>query len=172
MGGLIKVEEIKDIIKSNRPDILLLQETKMPNVEAMALSCRFWKNSKGKAISSKGASEGISTILLSKLLVNSTKESHHWLLLEIQEAENRSPLYIFNVYGPTHYRDKITFWEDLNNLKEELHGKYLIIVVDFNTTKTQSEKRGGTKVRDPNKQKINLQRLGIQISKKSTYKGN
>ena len=30
-----------------------------------------------------------------------------------------------------------------------MRGKDLIIVGDFNTTKTQSEKRGGTKVRDP-----------------------
>ena len=46
-------------------------------------------------------------------------------------------------------RDKATFWEDLNNIKEELREKDLIIVGDFNTTRTQSEKCGGTKVREP-----------------------
>ena len=56
MGGLNKVEALKDINKYEKPDILLLQEMKNPDVEAMALSCRFWKTSKGKAISSKGAS--------------------------------------------------------------------------------------------------------------------
>ena len=39
LGGLNNVEAIKDIIKSEKPDILLLQETKMLDVEAMALSC-------------------------------------------------------------------------------------------------------------------------------------
>ena len=77
MGGLRKVEAIKEIIKSERLDILLLQETKMPDVEAMALSCLFWKNSKGKAISSRGASGGIATIFSGKFLVKSIKESHH-----------------------------------------------------------------------------------------------
>ena len=69
LGGSRKVEAIKEIIKSERLDILLLQETKMSNVEAMALSCLFWKNSKGKAVSSKGASGGITTIISGKFLV-------------------------------------------------------------------------------------------------------
>ena len=88
LGGFSKVEAIKDIIKSEKPDILLLQERKMPDVEAMALSCRFWKNNKGKAISSKGASGGISTTFSSKFLVNSIRDIHHWILIEIQEEEN------------------------------------------------------------------------------------
>ena len=77
LGGLSKVEAIKEIIKPERPDILLLQETTMPDVEAMALSCLFWKNRKGKAISSKGASGGIATIILDNFLVKSMRESHH-----------------------------------------------------------------------------------------------
>ena len=64
-----KVEAIKEIIKSERPDILLLQETKILDVEAMALSCHFSKNIKGKSISSKGAIGGISTIILGKFVV-------------------------------------------------------------------------------------------------------
>ena len=83
MGGLNKVEALKDIIKYEKLDILLLQERKIPDVEAMALSCRFWKNNKGKTISSKGASGGIGTIFSSKFLVNSIREIHHWLLTEI-----------------------------------------------------------------------------------------
>ena len=121
----------------------------MPNVEAMALSCHFSKNIKGKSINSKGASGGIATIISGKFLVKSIRESHHWLLTEIQEKEDLIPLYIYNVYGPTHYRDKTTFWEDLNKLKDVLHGKDLIIAGDFNITKSQFEKRGGKKVRDP-----------------------
>ena len=140
LGGLNKEEAIKDIIKSKKPDILLLQEMKMSDVEAMALSCRFWKNNKGKAISSKGASGGIATIFSSKFFVNSIWERHHWLLIEIQEEEDRTPLYICNIYRPTNCRDKTTLWEDLNNLKEEMRGKDLIIVGDFNTTRSQCEK--------------------------------
>ena len=67
---------------------MLVQETKMPDVEVMALSCCLWKNSTGKSISSKGASRGITTIISSNFVVKSIRESHHWLLTEIQEKED------------------------------------------------------------------------------------
>ena len=119
-GGSSKVEAIKYIIKYERPYLLLIQETKMLDVEAMSLSCLLWKNSKGKAISSKGAYRGIATIISFKFLVKSIREIHHWLLTEIQEKEDLTSLFICNVYGPTHYRDKTTFWDDINKLKEDM----------------------------------------------------
>ena len=77
------------------------------------------------------------------------RESHHWLLTKIQKMGDPTSIYIYNAYGPTHYRDKVIFWEDLSKLKEHLRGKHLIIVGDFNTTKSQLEKHGGIKVRNP-----------------------
>ena len=53
------------------------------------------------------------------------------------------------MYGPTHYKDKQSLWNSLATLKEDLKGKYLIIVGDFNATKVQSEKKGGSRIRDP-----------------------
>ena len=38
LGGENKVEAIKNIIKYERPDIMLLQETKMSDVEVLVLS--------------------------------------------------------------------------------------------------------------------------------------
>ena len=67
LGGSSKVEAIKEIIKAERPDILLIQETKMSYVETMSLS-RSWKNCHGKAISSRGASGGDSYIILKQIL--------------------------------------------------------------------------------------------------------
>ena len=49
------------------------------------------------------------------------------------------------MYGPTHSKDKQTFW----NIKGDLARKELIIARDFNATKAQAEKRGGSKIRDP-----------------------
>ena len=53
------------------------------------------------------------------------------------------------MYGPTHYRDKKTFWNNLEALKEDLEGKEIVIAMDFNATKMQSEKRWGSRVRYP-----------------------
>ena len=53
------------------------------------------------------------------------------------------------MYGPTHYRDKELFWNSLETLKEDQKGKDILIVVDFNATKAQLEKRGGSRIRYP-----------------------
>ena len=58
-------------------------------------------------------------------------------------------IYICNVYGPTHYREKMDFWDSLISLKMDLQGKDVIIAEDFNTTKSSSEKRGGSIIKDP-----------------------
>ena len=66
LGSLIKVEYIKDIIKSERPDILMIQETKMVEEDVMALSHLHWKNYNEEAISSRGAYGGITTFIIQK----------------------------------------------------------------------------------------------------------
>ena len=80
LGGENKVEAIKNIIKSERPDILLLQETKMSDVEVLALSQHFWNSSQGFSISSIGASRGIASFFASKYEIKTMKENQDWLL--------------------------------------------------------------------------------------------
>ena len=66
----------------------------------------------------------------------------------MQNKRNIDLIYICNVYGPTHYREKMDFWDSLLSLKANLHGKDVIIAGDFNTTKLSLEKRGGSIIRD------------------------
>ena len=72
------MEVIKNMIKSKKPDILMIQETKLAEDGVMALSRLHWKNYQGKAISSKGASGGITTFYnLEKYAMNLVKETNH-----------------------------------------------------------------------------------------------
>ena len=48
-GSSRKVEAIKNMIKYEKPDILMIQETKMAKEGVMALSWLHWKNYQGKA---------------------------------------------------------------------------------------------------------------------------
>ena len=77
LGEANKVEEIKYIIRHERPDLLLIQETKMSDVEVLALSQHFWKNSQGNAISSRGASRGIVTFFSSNYDIKNIKENQY-----------------------------------------------------------------------------------------------
>ena len=112
LGGSIKAEALKNILSFEKPDILLVQETKMPEDEVMNQSSLFWKNSVGKAIGSRGTSGGIATFCRTdKYKIKSAKENTHWLLVEIQNKINEDLIFLCNVYGPTHYRDKLDLWD-------------------------------------------------------------
>lgn len=52
----MKEEALKDIIRINKSDILLVQETKMEDTVLYQAGKTFWKKGIGKAISSRGAS--------------------------------------------------------------------------------------------------------------------
>ena len=72
----------------------------------------------------------------------------------MQNKSNHDTIFICNVYGPTHYVDKLEFWDSLLSLNLDLQGKDIIIAGGFNTTKTSMEKRGGSIIRDPFGEKI------------------
>lgn len=109
---------MRELIKSERPDILLIQETKMSNVEVMALAHCFWKDCHGSAVSSIGAFGGMVTLFSSKYYCNTIKECQHWILSEFGIKNDPNVFYICNVYGPTHYKDKQPFWNSLSYLKD------------------------------------------------------
>ena len=82
LGGSIKVESLKNILNDEKPDILLVQEAKMPEDEVMNWSPPFWKNSVGKASSSRGALGGIATFCrIGKYKIRLAKENTHCLLV-------------------------------------------------------------------------------------------
>ena len=120
----------------------------MPEDEVLSRSSLFWKFSAGKAINSRDASGGVATFCREdKFDIIATKGNMHWILVEFQNESNMEVFYICNVYGPTHYKEKMYFWESLLALKSDLQGKEVIIVGDFNTTKSSSEKRGVSIIR-------------------------
>ena len=61
LGSSVKAEAIKDILKSEKPNIMLIQETKMEGEDVMEL--RVWKNYAGKAVSFRGTSGGNNNLM-------------------------------------------------------------------------------------------------------------
>jgi exonuclease III len=61
LGSKFKVEAMKDIIRAEKPNVLLVQETKLSNFDLMSLNKIFWPASTGVAVSSRGASGGLAT---------------------------------------------------------------------------------------------------------------
>lgn len=62
MGSKNKQDLIRRLVKEEKPQLLLLQETKKKNWDIPQNLDFIWKNSKGVAVNSRGASSGICTI--------------------------------------------------------------------------------------------------------------
>lgn len=55
MGSKVKEEAIRDLIKRETPDILLVQETKLEDIVFLQARKNFWYRSEARAISARGA---------------------------------------------------------------------------------------------------------------------
>ena len=101
MGSRIKEEAIKSLMRSESPDILLIQETKMEDKAFLHVVKKLWKKSEGQAVSARGALGGLGT------LWNPNKYSRikeivntHWLFTKMQHVDSDETLCLFNVYVP------------------------------------------------------------------------
>lgn len=61
LGNPSKAEAIKNLVKSEFPEILLLQETKIEG-EALLLSKLKWKKNARRVITARGSSGGLATL--------------------------------------------------------------------------------------------------------------
>ena len=62
LGNPIKAEAVKDLIRMDSSDILLLQETKIEEDSLLLLSKSKWKMNVGKDFSVRGTSRGLATL--------------------------------------------------------------------------------------------------------------
>jgi len=62
LGNPLKVEAVKDLLRMEISDILLLQETKIEEDALLSLSRTKWKKNSGKVVSARGTSRGLATL--------------------------------------------------------------------------------------------------------------
>ena len=74
----MKAEAIKDLLKIEPPEILMLQETKIEGDTLLDINKSKWKKNAGKVVSARGSSGGISTLCSEEQfhLENSFKTQH------------------------------------------------------------------------------------------------
>lgn len=58
MGSRIKEEAIRSLIRTENPNTLLIQETKLEDYVFLQASKKLWSKCEAKAISARGASGG------------------------------------------------------------------------------------------------------------------
>jgi exonuclease III len=87
LGNSTKIKAVKDLMKVEPADILMLQETKIEGEALLEISKNKWQKNTGKAISARGSSEGIATLWKEDQfsLVNSYN-TQHWSFTELKHT--------------------------------------------------------------------------------------
>jgi hypothetical protein len=85
LGNPSKAEAVKDLLKIESPEILMLQETKIEGETLLEINKLKWKKNAGKAISARGSSGGLATLWSEdKFHLESSFETQHWIFTELR----------------------------------------------------------------------------------------
>lgn len=107
MGSKGKEEAMRNLIMTENPDLVLIQETKLEEKEFLHSSKKIWNKGGTKAISARGASGGLGTLWnAAKLKLMAEKQNTHWLLTKFQHQGSKEIFTLFNVYAPTNSGEK------------------------------------------------------------------
>jgi len=149
LGHPSKIAALRDLLHNEKPEIMLIQETKQDQQE-MKKIIDHQKQYLGTISSSRGASGGIVTIWDShRWICNSAIINQNWIRTNLESRTGDRSVVIYNVYVPNHYKEKEICWD---NLKESIEGESTInltVAGDFNLILHANEKRGGNFTHDP-----------------------
>jgi exonuclease III len=137
---------LRDCIKEESPNILMLQEMKCAGMEAEIIFQRIWKGCNYIHTDSVGASGGLAilwnpnhTILSGPFSTIGTLSAHFEVIGSNQEG------IITNVYGPQGQQEKIKFMERLTQVKSLATTLNWILGGDFNMIMSLEEKKSKSK---------------------------
>ena len=143
LGNTIKEEAIRDLVRVMKPEVLLIQETKMEEEALLQVSNTFWKKGPGRAVSARGASGGLATFWDSaKLDLVEEGITTHWLFTKMLHKESGHLVSIFNLYVPVSYTEKKESWDSLKLFLNQHNPENLVVAGDLNVTLALAEKKG------------------------------
>jgi exonuclease III len=150
LGSKIKEEALRDLVRLARPEVLLIQETKLEEEEFLRVSNVFWKKGPGRAVSARGASGGLATLWdSSKIELVEEAATTHWLFTKLLHKGSGHLVSLFNLYVPVSVNEKKECWDSLALFLNQSNSENLVVAGDLNVTLSLVEKKGGSIVRDP-----------------------
>jgi exonuclease III len=150
LGSRKKEEALRDLIKTTRTNILLIQETKMSQQDSLKVLNNVWRSSQGLADNARGASGGLCTMWnVSKLELIRSELCMHWIFTQLLHKESGQTVSLFNIYVPQHIDEKRICWQSIQDYLIDNELENIILGGDLNVTLATEEKRGGSIVRDP-----------------------
>jgi exonuclease III len=149
LGNPAKVEVVKDLLKNESHEILMLKETKIEGETLLEINKLKWKKNAGKVISARGSSGGLATLWSEdKFHLDISFETQHWIFTKLQNYSSKITFSLFSLYVPVLSAEKKECWQTLLVfLENQLHTN-IIIAGDLNLVFEPKEKRGGNYGRD------------------------
>eukprot|EP00253_Pinus_taeda_P019808 PITA_19808 len=149
MGHSSKSAALRDLLQIERPEIILIQETKQSHSEMQKI-VDAQKNFSGTSSDSRGASGGITVMWNNQHWdCKSSFLNQNWLRINLSHKDESCDLIIYNVYIPNQYREKEQCWKELKEDMDNEQNPNIILAGDFNLVLHANEKRGGNFPHDP-----------------------
>ena len=150
LGNPLKAEVVKDLLKMETTDILLLQEKKIKEDSLLSLSQAKWKKNSGKVVSARGTLGGLSTLwseVMSQLKISFATQ--HWIYTDLLHLPSKISLALFSLYVPVNFLEKKDCWNSFLDFLEIYAPQNIILAVDLNITLDPHEKKGGVRGKGP-----------------------
>jgi len=118
LGEREKKEAMRKLIRIEKPQILLIQKTKLQGNEALREMKQIWNPSSRATLIARGASRGVCTIWNTQIFKEEQRvDSNHWTLVNLKHLQTGIIYLIFNIYIPNNIWEKKYYWETLMKLK-------------------------------------------------------
>ena len=89
LGSKSKEEAIKDLVRMNYPEILLIQEMKIEKPETIQARKNFWNKGEGRAVIARGASGGLATFWNSSMFdLLEDYGTTHWIFTKLHHQDS------------------------------------------------------------------------------------
>jgi len=100
----MKAAAVKDLMKIETPEILMLQEAKIEGEALLELRRTNWKTKAGMVVSARGTSGGLATFWMEELFQQENSfKTQHWIYTKLRHKESKLTLALFNLYVPILY---------------------------------------------------------------------
>jgi exonuclease III len=149
LNGRSKQRTLRDCIKAENPDMLLLQETKCAGTEADTIFQRIWRDCHFTSTDAAGASGGLAILWNPKSVsVHNLFSTEGTITVSFRIIGTNQERTVTNVYGPQNQQDKDHLMQRLQHINTLLPTRNWILGGDFNMILTLEEKTGGAKKLD------------------------
>jgi exonuclease III len=145
LNGHSKQKMLRDLIFAEKPDIVLLQETKCTTEYIDRLLPYCWKQGEEISTATIGTAGGLAILWNTNSLPMDNFITTKWsITTDYRLIGSNKPRHLTNVYGLTNPRDKKAFLRNLEYLSNLTRHNRWIVGGDYNLIRSLEEKKGGS----------------------------